>query len=122
MLHLFIADNFETLKEMLQAQTDTAKFNSREENVLYGENIWVIHVIGYRKHRIFMNALKKSPIAFDSAQIRFSEASTLIQKIRHLSPMQNFSSPLVDRCVRNEVLSIGREAVLVHALWNRVAV
>ena len=60
MLHLFIADNFETLKEMLRVQTDTAKFDSREESVLYGENIWVIHVIGYRKHRILMNVLRNS--------------------------------------------------------------
>lgn len=71
MLHLFIADNFETLKEMLQAQTDTSKFDSREENVLCGQSIWVIHVIGYRKHRILMNALKKSSIAFDSLVFEF---------------------------------------------------
>ena len=76
MLHLFIADNFETLKEMLKAQKDTAKFDSREENWLYGENIWVIHVIGYRKHRILMNALKKSPIAFDSQVFEFLELDT----------------------------------------------
>ena len=76
MLHLFIADNFETLKEMLLAQRDAAKFDSREENILYGECIWVIHVIGYRTHRILMKVLRKSPIGFDSQVFEFFEPVT----------------------------------------------
>ena len=70
-LHLYLADQFHPLDELLKEQENATKLNQEEQNALYGVNVWVIYVVGEDKRKDLLTLLKKSPLRFDSYVFEF---------------------------------------------------
>ena len=71
LLHLFLSDNFYSLKSLLQSQENATSFHPTKPKELIGLNVWVIHVIGEKRRRKLFGALKESPLRFDSHVFEF---------------------------------------------------
>ena len=70
-LHVFLGDNFNSLKSLLQSQGDATNFHPTKPTELIGLNVWVIHVIGEKRREELFNVLIKSPLRFDSHVFEF---------------------------------------------------
>ena len=65
-LHLYLADHFESLQQLLQFQVNATNFDPKTPNELHGVNIWIIHVVGEKKRTELTKVLAKSPVTYDS--------------------------------------------------------
>ena len=65
-MHLYLADHFDSLQNLLHTQANATKFDTETPKDLNGINIWMIYVVGHKKREKAMNALKKCPLNFNS--------------------------------------------------------
>ena len=73
-LHVYEAQNYDFLKNLLQSHAKLTKFDAIEKNKLYGLNVWIIHVIGEKRRKKLFDVLKKSQLQFDSHVFEFFES------------------------------------------------
>ena len=75
MLHIFLAQDFDSLKRLLQIHENTTKFDPIDPNKLYGLHVWIIHVVGEKRRENLLEVLKKSSLEFNSHVFEFFESN-----------------------------------------------
>ena len=73
-LHVYQAQNYDFLKNLLQSHAKVTKFDVNEPSKLYGLNVWIIHVIGEKRRIKLLDVLKKSQLQFDSHVFEYFES------------------------------------------------
>ena len=73
-LHVYQAQNYDFLKNLLQSHAKVIKFDAIEPNKVYGLNVWIFHVIGENRRIKLLEILKKSQLQFDSLVFGFFES------------------------------------------------
>ena len=71
MLHIFLTDRFDSLEPLLEGHRNATKFEPTNRNVLYGLNVWMIHVIGKENREKLEQVLQNCPLNFNSHVFEF---------------------------------------------------
>ena len=56
---------------MFESHENSTKFDPKEQNELYGLNVWIIYVVGEKRRQNLQEVLKKSLLRFDSHVFEF---------------------------------------------------
>ena len=67
--------HYEPLKNLFESHENATKFDTKEQNELYGLNVWIIYVVGEKGRNNLLEVLKKSPLRFDSNVFEFFDSN-----------------------------------------------
>ena len=72
-MHLYLAESFHRLEELLTAYSNVTNFNHKQQTSLFGLNVWIIYIVGESKRKELQRMLKKSPVGFNPQVFEFFE-------------------------------------------------
>ena len=72
-MHLYLAENFHRLEQLLKVHSNVTKFDHKEKTSLFGLNVWIIYVAGKSNRENLQKILQISPVGLNSHVFEFFE-------------------------------------------------